>query len=802
MISELATNIAFELIAKSAIVIVLVAICVAAFRKASATTRHALWLSAIALLIVMPMATIALPSVSIPVLPPRATTVVTSAAAEPPLVIEAPGTITVDNAPAATPTTAPRNAAANSMRWPLNTWLFLVWLIGVSMIALRAAVGLIGVARLQRNAETVTDETWNETLSEMRREMGVQRHIALIRSLSVPVPMTWGLVRPRICLPADSCDWTESKQRIVLSHELAHVRRGDWLWQLIATAATALHWFNPLAWWAARRLRSEAETACDDSVIQHGCRPVDYADCLYELVRDSRAPRPAFTLAVAMARRTELPERLTMILNHDARRSPIRFRTLAIVLGGVMLAGTLIATAQLDRARADEPAPKKAATADNPLLTDAHRSAIKDGLDYLLTQQRDDGGVDDPKGVRASTRTGATALALLALLAHDGPDPDGRYKKAIDAAVEYLSATQNADGQFGARNANESMYSHGFALLALTKAYEANRDEKLKPIIKRAVKLIVDAQNKTGGWRYRANSTNADSSVVSCLLVPLAAAHAAGFDVPDKTYEEAIAYLVRCQTEDGGFRYQAESGRSGVARTAASVAALIATRGDNKTIADGAKYLIGTLGEDIKAHRGYADYYRSLVFGTMDADRFTDWYEPNAEALVTSQAADGSWDHDMGQEVSTAMALIVLQSPNKRLRLARRPRVAARVGAALPAKFVGTWQPLSRNHDSILGEMRVAADRVVFKRKGASALRILRAGDDEVVVKLAEDLEGSGPFMRLGPIERKGDHEQIEIAFYENEKKALAKRTDRIGGASSWGVYLRPVDEARPAGGR
>lgn len=674
---------ALELIAKTVIVIALVAAFAAALRKAPATTRHALWLTAVALLVVMPLAAAALPELSIPVLPAPPTPAVTPAPVESPIVIATPtvaGHVDPTVATAAVAPGAPANAPA-AATWSLDTWLLLVWSIGLGLIALRALIGVVGVARLGRHADPVTDAAWSAALDAIRREMGIARPVALVRSDRAAVPMTWGVVRPTVCLPADSHDWPETKRRIVLSHELAHVRRGDWLWQLVATVATALHWFNPLAWWAARRLRTEAETACDDTVITHGCRPTDYADCLYELVRDSRAARPAFTLAVAMARRSELPERLAMILDESIRRRPMRLRTLAAVLCGALLAGALVAVAQLDHARAD-PTPKPGAPLaiekdNNPLITDAHRAAIDRGVAYLIANQHADGGIGEAHGKPATMRTGTTALVLLALLAHDGPDADERIKKAIDAAIRFLSATQNAAGQLGAREQNESMYSHGLALLALVKAYERTRDNDLKPIINRAIQLNVQSQNATGGWRYRPNSNDADTPIVSAQLVALAAAAASGFTVPHGTFEAATAYLVSCQNADGGFRYRKDRGRSGAARSAAAVAALIASRADDEPVATGAGYVVLTLEEGVRAHRLYAEYYRSLVFGAMDAKRFNDWYKPNAAALLKSQAPDGSWIGEISPEVSTPMALIVLQSPNKKLQLARRAHAAA-----------------------------------------------------------------------------------------------------------------------------
>jgi hypothetical protein len=121
-------------------------------------------------------------------------------------------------------------------------------------------------------------------------------------------------------LPANCVEWTASQRRVVILHELAHVRRRDCVTQLMTECACALYWFHPLIFLAASRLRDERERACDDVVLAAGTSAPDYADHLVDLVGPatrSWSSRPA----VAFAAPSHLEQRLRAILDAGQRRT-------------------------------------------------------------------------------------------------------------------------------------------------------------------------------------------------------------------------------------------------------------------------------------------------------------------------------------------------------------------------------------------------------------------------------------------------------------------------------------------------
>jgi TonB family protein len=132
--------------------------------------------------------------------------------------------------------------------------------------------------------------------------------------------MTWGVLRHTILLPCTAREWSEERRRLVLAHELAHVKRNDGLMQVFVQIVCSIHWFNPLVWYAAHRIRIERERACDDQVLTLGTAATDYADHLVQIVRGLRSSRSLSFAAVSIAQPTQLETRLVSILDSRGRR--------------------------------------------------------------------------------------------------------------------------------------------------------------------------------------------------------------------------------------------------------------------------------------------------------------------------------------------------------------------------------------------------------------------------------------------------------------------------------------------------
>jgi TonB family protein len=212
----------------------------------------------------------------------------------------------------------------------------IIWTMGASLAVLMLLAGALRLARLARLAHPMTDESWQRLTAQMSHHLEIPGPVDLLQSPSVPVPMTWGLWRSRVLLPLDAEQWADDRRRAVLAHELAHVRRRDWLVQIVAAVVCAVYWFHPLFWFAYRRLREESEHACDDVVVNLGVDAQDYAGHLLHIVRAARANDRRWRSALAMARPSQLEQRFAALLVVARNRAPVSGRRVAAVVALTM----------------------------------------------------------------------------------------------------------------------------------------------------------------------------------------------------------------------------------------------------------------------------------------------------------------------------------------------------------------------------------------------------------------------------------------------------------------------------------
>jgi carboxyl-terminal processing protease len=248
----------------------------------------------------------------------------------------------------------PATPLAANGKSTIRSALGAIWLVGVLVGCLPVMLGTAHVWRLRRSSQPAPSLIDDEVRS-LASNQGVSRHVQVVMSVEREVPMTWGLFAPVLLLPVSATQWSTERRRMVLIHELAHIRRSDCLTQLLGQFARALHWFNPLVWLALRRLRIEQERACDDVVLNCGADANEYASELLSVT--ARLPRLTWDAAVslAMGRSSRIEQRLKSILDSDCERRPMSRRHIVATCGLMLIVTCGVAAAQRHVAEAAMP---------------------------------------------------------------------------------------------------------------------------------------------------------------------------------------------------------------------------------------------------------------------------------------------------------------------------------------------------------------------------------------------------------------------------------------------------------------
>lgn len=224
----------------------------------------------------------------------------------------------------------------------------MVWLGGFLFVLLRFASAYRAISAVVRRSRLVASPAWRASLAQLTN----RTDIALRVSADIPSPFTIGLVHPIIVLSADAHEWSDDRKDAILSHEIAHVERGDVAAQSIGLFACSLLWFHPLAWFALAQLRREAESAADDRVIDTGASPISYAVHLVEIARGLGDSTSRLPVAVGMGT-PPLEKRVRAMLDRTRSRQGVSAR--ARILGLTAALSAMVPVGGLEFARAFRP---------------------------------------------------------------------------------------------------------------------------------------------------------------------------------------------------------------------------------------------------------------------------------------------------------------------------------------------------------------------------------------------------------------------------------------------------------------
>lgn len=263
------------------------------------------------------------------------------------------------SAPTATPVSSPAPARApagppsTAITLPLGgvslalaTWLptiVALWLAGVALLLMRLAGGCWRVRRLRQAALAEAASRWQLAADAIARRLALGRPVFIVDSARVDTPTAIGWLRPVILLPlAAMSSLTPAQVDAILAHELAHIRRHDFLVNLLQTIAETILFYHPAVWWISSRIRTEREHCCDDVAVGVCGDPVEYASALTELAAWSVGRAP-LAMAATGGSLLDRVRRVLRVQDDAPRRATGGILIAGLALGLAVVAGSLTA---------------------------------------------------------------------------------------------------------------------------------------------------------------------------------------------------------------------------------------------------------------------------------------------------------------------------------------------------------------------------------------------------------------------------------------------------------------------------
>jgi beta-lactamase regulating signal transducer with metallopeptidase domain len=233
-----------------------------------------------------------------------------------------------------------------NIRAILGLSLITIWTSGLGFLLIRIFLGLYGAHRLTRQGKQISGPFWQLLLHRFLNAVSIRRKISLLSHEQIRIPLTWGVFKPVVIMPARAENWNRDECSSALYHELSHVKRSDFLFKILARFSCALYWFNPLSWFVLRLMGEEQEKACDELVIKAGVKPSTYAANLLSIQRAGKIQLNPPSAVLGAVGKSQLNERLLAILKHQLKPKEVKMKTKLLLSFSVMAAITLIGLAR------------------------------------------------------------------------------------------------------------------------------------------------------------------------------------------------------------------------------------------------------------------------------------------------------------------------------------------------------------------------------------------------------------------------------------------------------------------------
>ncbi len=254
------------------------------------------------------------------------------------------------------------------------------WLAGVILLLCRLNLGLIAARKMKSLAIEPVAADLQNTMQALRARLGIERTVRLLHSARVQAPVVIGWLRPVILFPIGCMAGLSSEQvEAILAHELAHIRRCDYLVSLIQSVVEAVLFYHPAVWWVSSQMRREREHCCDDVAVAISGDRLNYARALSRL-EEMRSPAPASAIAATGG---ALKMRIARLLGMN--QIPAFPRTAAIIL--LILASTAAGLITLRAVHAQPAAPQQSDSTTTGSASNYYSQWLNQDVRWIIESQ-------------------------------------------------------------------------------------------------------------------------------------------------------------------------------------------------------------------------------------------------------------------------------------------------------------------------------------------------------------------------------------------------------------------------------
>lgn len=347
--------------------------------------------------------------------------------------------VSANNAPISQYQNIAENAplSIEGLKMYFNRHIYLIvtiWVLGVALFMLRLLSSISYVYYLKSKMNFPADEYWQELLDGLAAKVNVQKGIELVESALVRSPMVIGHLKPVILFPIGAINRLNPNEvEAILAHELAHVMRNDYAFNIIQSVIEALFYFHPAVWWISAQIRAERENCCDDVAIELCGNSMTYAKSLVS-VQEMAYYSPQMAMAFAgKSGKNQLLMRVQRVLNQPQNKTNIREKLIATCLLVALMIGLAFGGNRLDRR-------------DNGLL-DGSNAELVDNSDENPSENADNSSENNPNTEPRDFLIFINKKGQLDSLPIDGDIKDGKYAfsdntQQIDLTVKNRQVVQ------------------------------------------------------------------------------------------------------------------------------------------------------------------------------------------------------------------------------------------------------------------------------------------------------------------------------------------------------------------------